>query len=186
MEFIPEIGLELLNGWLPLALFYSIFGIMLISFPKTVVARLYDRSGWTKTQRNLSVFGKLFIFSWLFLVIFAPLTFSRGTFVLGLSVYLMGLAGMVVALLNYKDAPIDQPVTAGLYKISRNPQQVTILIAFLGISLMVGSWLAVIILGIGAVFAHVRVLAEERSCLEQYGASYASYMEEVPRYFLFF
>jgi protein-S-isoprenylcysteine O-methyltransferase Ste14 len=126
------------------------------------------------------------MFSWIFLAIFTPLEFNRVIFVLGILVYLVGLVGMVGALLNYRDAPLDQPVTAGLYKISRNPQQVTILIAFLGISLMVGSWLAVIILGIGAVLAHVRVLAEERACLEQYGSSYANYMEEVPRYFLFF
>jgi protein-S-isoprenylcysteine O-methyltransferase Ste14 len=186
MEFIPEFKLDLLNGWLPLVLFYVIFGILLLAFPESVVARLYDRSGWTKTQRNVSVFGKLFIFSWLFIVIFTPLKFGRGTFVLGILAYLVGLTGIVVALLNYKDTPLDQPVTAGLYKISRNPQQVTILITFCGISLMVASWLAVIILGIGAVFAHVRVLAEERACLEQYGSSYASYMEDVPRYFLFF
>lgn len=186
MEFIPEIGLGLLNGWLPLGFFYTIFGILLIAFPKSVVARLYDRSGWTQTQRYISVFGKLFMFSWIFLVIFTPLNISQSAFVLGILVYLVGLVGMVVALVNYKDAPLDQPVMEGLYKISRNPQQVTILIAFLGISLMVGSWLAVIILGIGAVFAHVRVLAEERACLEQYGSSYASYLEKVPRYFLFF
>lgn len=186
MEFIPEIRLGLLNGWLPLALFYIIFGIMLITFPKTVVARLYDRSGWTITQRNLSALGKLFIFSWLFLVIFTPLVFSLGAFVLGISLYLIGLVGIVNALLNYKDTPLDQPVTKGLYRISRNPQQVTILVVFLGISFMIGSWLALILVGIGAVLAHIRVLAEERSCLEQYGVSYENYMEEVPRYFIFF
>jgi protein-S-isoprenylcysteine O-methyltransferase Ste14 len=186
MELIPEIRLGLLNGWLPLALFYIIFGILLFTFPKSVVARLYDRSGWTKTQRNLTAFGKLFIFTWLFLVIFTPLEFGRGAFVLGISLYLIGLVGIVNALLNYKDTPLDQPVTIGLYSISRNPQQVTILMIFLGISLMIGSWLAVILLGIGAVFAHIRVHAEERSCLEQYGASYENYMEEVPRYFVFF
>lgn len=185
MSLVPEIGLGLLNGWLPLALFYIIFGMMLIAFPKSVVTRLYDRSGWTKTQKNFSAFGKLFIFSWLFLVIFTHLEFGRGAFVLGISLNIIGLVGIVIALLNYKDTPLDQPVTKGLYRISRNPQQVTILMIFLGISLMVGSWLAVITLGIGAVFAHVRVLAEERSCLEQYGASYENYMEEAPRYFVF-
>lgn len=186
MELIPEIGLGLLNGWLPLVFFYIVFGMMLIAFPRSVVARLYDRSGWTEAQRNLSAAGKLFIFSWLFLVIFTPLEFSRGTFVLGVLLYLIGLVGIIIALLNYWGTPLDQPVTKGLYRISRNPQQVTILIIFLGITLMIGSWLALILLGIGAVLAHARVLAEERSCLEQYGASYGNYMEEVPRYLFFF
>ncbi|HEY44044.1 MAG TPA: hypothetical protein G4O11_08695 [Anaerolineae bacterium] len=185
MELLPELKIGLLNGWLPLILFYTIFGLMLLSFPKSVVARLYDRSGWTEKQKTLSAFGKLFMFSWIFIAIFTPIKLSQGAFVLGCLLYALGLAGIVVALLNYKDTPLDRPVTIGLYKVSRNPQQITILILFLGISFAVGSWLAVFLLAIGAVMAHIRILAEEKSCLEQYGVSYKNYMEQVPRYFVF-
>ena len=186
MELSPELKFGLLNGWVPLVFFYVVFGILLMSFPKSVVVRLYDRSGWTKTQRILSVAGKIFIVSWLFLVIFTPLVIDRAVFFLGAFLYALGLIGFALALLNYKDTPPDQPVTRGFYRISRNPQQVSILVAFFGISLAVGSWLAVLLIAIGAVAAHVRVLAEEQSCLEQYGASYESYMKRVPRYFVFF
>jgi protein-S-isoprenylcysteine O-methyltransferase Ste14 len=186
MELFPELKIGLLNGWLPLVLFYAIFGLMLLSFPKSVVTRLYDRSGWTEPQKTLSAFGKLFMFSWIFIMIFTSIKFSRGGFVLGCLLYALGLIGIVVALLNYRDTPLDQPVTKGLYKVSRNPQQITILILFFGVSFAVGSWLAVILLSIGAVMAHMRVLAEEKSCLEQYGDSYQNYMEQVPRYFVFF
>jgi protein-S-isoprenylcysteine O-methyltransferase Ste14 len=186
MELMPEIRIGLLNGWIPLILFYVIFGIMLITFPRSVVTRLYDRSGWTETQKTLSALGKIFILSWLFLVVFTPLKPSQGGFVFGSILYAFGLVGMVVALLNFKDTPLDQPITTGLYKISRNPQQVTILILFFGISFAIGSWLATIILAIGAVMAHIRILAEEKTCLEQYGASYKNYMKQVPRYFAFF
>lgn len=186
MDLIPELKFGLINGWIPLLLFYVIFGIMLISFPRSVVTRLYDRSGWTKTQKILSPLGKIFILSWLFLAIFTPLKPSQGGFVLGSILYALGLVGILVALLNYKNTPLDQPVTTGLYKISRNPQQVTILILFFGISFAIGSWLATILLAFGAVMAHIRIIAEEKSCLEQYGASYKDYMEQVPRYFVFF
>lgn len=186
MEFSPELKLGLLNGWLPLVFFYVVFGILLMSFPRSVVARLYDRSGWTRTQRILSVAGKLFILSWLLLAIFTPLIIDNAVFFLGAFFYVLGLIGFALALLNYKDTPLDQPVTRGFYRISRNPQQISILVAFFGISLAVGSWLAALLIAIGAAVAHVRVLAEEKSCLEQYGASYKSYMECVPRYFVFF
>ena len=33
---------------------------------------------------------------------------------------------------------------------------------------------------------HNTTLAEERTCLAKYGESYESYMERIPRYFLFF
>jgi protein-S-isoprenylcysteine O-methyltransferase Ste14 len=186
MELSPELKFGLPNGWVLLVFFYIVFGVLLMSFPKSVVARLYDRSGWTKTQRILSATGKLFILSWLFLMIFTPLVIGSAVFFLGVFLYALGLIGFVLALLNFRDTPPEQPVTRGLYQISRNPQQVSILVALFGISLAVGSWLAVLLIAIGAVVAHVRVLAEEQSCLEQYGASYESYMKRVPRYFVFF
>jgi protein-S-isoprenylcysteine O-methyltransferase Ste14 len=93
---------------------------------------------------------------------------------------------MVVALLYFRAAPLDQPVSQGIYRISRNPQQVTILLAFIGISIAIGSWIALILILIGGLWAHLRVVAEERSCLAQYGEAYRRYMKQVPRYFLFF
>ena len=48
------------------------------------------------------------------------------------------------------------------------------------------SWITLLMLLLGLVFTHRKILAEERSCLRQYGDSYQAYMERVPRYFLFF
>jgi protein-S-isoprenylcysteine O-methyltransferase Ste14 len=78
---------------------------------------------------------------------------------------------------------LDQPVTRGVYRFSRNPQNVGLVLAFIGTAVAVGSWLMVllgILLGIGA---HSRILAEERACLMQYGTAYQTYMDTVPRYF---
>jgi protein-S-isoprenylcysteine O-methyltransferase Ste14 len=186
MELTPEFNLGLLNGWLLLVFFYAVFGILLLSFQKNVVARLYDRSAWSKRQKTLSAIGKLLIFSWFALAILTPLKIGHVVFVLGGALYLLGLLGFVLSLLNFKDTPLDQPVTKGLYRISRNPQQVSILLSYLGISIALGSWVAVILITIGAFMSHIRVIAEERSCLLQYGDSYRQYLEQVPRYILFF
>ena len=186
MELTPEFNLGLLHGWVLLVFFYIVFGILLLSFPKSVVARLYDRSAWSKRQKTLSVIGKLFIFSWFALVILTPLNIGHVVFVLGGAIYFLGLFGFVLSLLSFKDTPLDQPVTKGLYRISRNPQQVSILLLYFGISIAIGSWVAVILITIGAFMSHIRVIAEERSCLQQYGDSYRQYLEQVPRYFLFF
>jgi protein-S-isoprenylcysteine O-methyltransferase Ste14 len=61
-----------------------------------------------------------------------------------------------------------------------------LLVAGVGISIAIGSWLALLMLLLGLVFTHRKLLAEEASCLRQYGDSYRTYMERVPRYFLFF
>ncbi|MCJ7567892.1 MAG: isoprenylcysteine carboxylmethyltransferase family protein [Anaerolineales bacterium] len=186
MELTPEINPGLLNGWVLLIFFYTVFGILLVSFPKNVVARLYDRSAWSKKQKTLSAIGKLLIFPWFALVILTPLNIGHAMFILGGAIYLLGLLGFVLSLLNYKDTPLDQPVIKGLYRISRNPQQVSILLSYMGISFAIGSWVAVLLITIGSFMSHIRVIAEERSCLQQYGDSYRQYMERVPRYFLFF
>ncbi len=83
MELTPKFNLGLLNGWLLLVFSYTVFGVPLLSFPKSVVARLYDRSAWRKRQKDLSIIRKPFIFSWFALVILTPLNTGHVVFVLG-------------------------------------------------------------------------------------------------------
>ena len=186
MEFFPQLELGLWNGWSLLAIYNGVYGILLLIFNRQVVARLYDRSKWSRKERRLSASGKVFILAWFVLAIFTPLKTQHAVCTLGLTLWLLGLIGFVVALLNFNATPLNQPVTRGLYRISRNPQQVSIFIAYVGISLAMGSWLALVLISIGIAWGHVRVLAEEETCLRNYGDSYREYMERVPRYFLFF
>jgi protein-S-isoprenylcysteine O-methyltransferase Ste14 len=139
MELFPGLALGFLNGWVLLVVFYAVFAILLILFPREVVQRLYDRSDWSEQQKVLSALGKIFIFAWILLVVFTPLSFGTWNFILGLILFVAGLTGMVRALLDYRYTPLHEPVTQGIYRCSRNPQQVMILLAFLGISFATGS-----------------------------------------------
>ncbi|MBL7184011.1 MAG: isoprenylcysteine carboxylmethyltransferase family protein [Anaerolineae bacterium] len=186
MELLPALQIGWLNGWVPLVVLYSTFGLLLLVFSKEVVGRLYDRSGWSRRQRVLILIGKLIALVWFPLVIFTPLKIGSPVFVLGIVIFALGLAGFVVALFNFRNTPLDQPVTKGLYRVSRHPQQFTLLVSAAGIAIAIGSWLALLMLLLGLVFTHLKILAEEASCLRQYGDSYRAYMERVPRYFLFF
>ena len=186
MELFEDLELGLFNGWILLVLFYVVYGIMLIFFPKSVVARLYDRSGQRGHQVLRRLFGLILVFYWFILVILTPLKTGGVAFMIGISIYSLGLIGFVIALLNYKNTPVDQPVTSGFYRISRHPQQLTISVSFLGISIAIGSWLAFAFIILGVIGAHYKIFAEEEACLEQYGESYKNYMERIPRYFLFF
>jgi protein-S-isoprenylcysteine O-methyltransferase Ste14 len=184
MEFFPELELGLLNGWLPLLVFYIIYGIILLIFPKEVVTRLYERSGWTRRMKITRLIGVLLIFSWFVIATLSPLMIDDPAFIIGGLIFLIGQICFVVALYNYKGTPLDQPVTKGLYKISRNPQHGSLFLSFLGISITIGSWLATILILIGIVLGDMRIRAEEKACLERYGDAYQKYMEEVARYFV--
>jgi len=186
MELFPVLQFGLFNGWLLAAIFYLIFGVLLVLFPKPVVARLYDRSAQTDPRVVHRFLGLLLFLAWLFLAILTPLRLGDVVFAVGLAFYALGLTGFVVALFNYKNTPADQPATSGVYRISRHPQQLMISVCFMGISIAMGSWIAFLLIAIGIIGAHYKVLAEEKACLQVYGESYRNYMERVPRYFLVF
>jgi len=185
MELIPKLKIGWLNGWIPLCLLYTVFGILLLTFPREVVRRLYDRSGWSRRQKIFTAVGKVFAFAYLCLMIFTPLKLGSGVLIVGSTVFALGLAGFIAALFSFKNTPLDHPVATGLYRVSRNPQILALVIAFLGISVAGGSWLAVLLLVGLQLLVHARILAEEGSCLQQYGDSYRSYMNRVPRYLWF-
>ena len=186
MEPMPVLAIGLLNGWILICLFYMVYGLLLWVFPKNVVARLYDKSGRAKRNRVPIGIGSVLAFVYFVLIILTPLKIGSNVFIPGIILFALGLAGFVVALFNFKNAPLDQLVTGGLYRISRHPQQLMFFISFLGICIAIGSWLALFIQIISSLFLHSRILAEEKACLERYGDSYRDYMKRVPRYFLFF
>jgi protein-S-isoprenylcysteine O-methyltransferase Ste14 len=186
MELMPTLELGWLNGWILLGIENLIQGFLLLIFPRDVVARLFDRSGWNVKQRSFLIAGKVFSLAYLVLIIFTPLKLHWSVFAAGMIMYAIGLAGLVVAMLNFRDTPPDQPATKGLYKISRHPQIVALFVLFLGICLAIGSWAAVLMLVLSRILQHFSILAEEEVCLLRYGEHYREFKERVPRYFLFF
>jgi protein-S-isoprenylcysteine O-methyltransferase Ste14 len=186
MELIPELEMGWLNGWILFAFELLIQGGLLLIFPKDVVSRLFDRSDWSEKQKVFTIAGKVFSLIGLILIILTPLKVNSSVFIVGLIVYVFGLAGLVIAMLNFKDTPPNQPVTRGVYKISRHPQIVALFFIFSGICITLGSWAALFALMISRILQHYGILAEEEVCLKQYGQSYRDFMKRVPRYLLFF
>jgi len=186
MEIFPAFEIGWLNGWIFMLIFFLIFGIVIKTCPKEVITRLYDNKGWTKKQYIFTKLAKLCALIHLILVIFTPLNIGSIEFIIGISVFLIGTIGFVIAVTNFKKAPLDKPITSGLYKISRNPQIMTLFLVSFGTSLVIGSWIAIIIIIVSAVFLHFRILGEEKRLTEQYGDSFLEYKKKVPRYFIFF
>jgi len=186
MELFPNLGIGFFNGWILIVLFFGAYGIMLMFFPKNAIARLYDRSGQRKHQLLRRLFGVILVLLWIILVSLTPLRIGDVVFVIGISLYSLGLIGFIIALDTFKNTPVDEPVTSGLYRMSRHPQQLAVSVSFLGICIAIGSWPAFAFMILGVIGAHLKILAEENACLEQYGESYRNYMERIPRYVFFF
>jgi protein-S-isoprenylcysteine O-methyltransferase Ste14 len=186
MAWFPSLSLGWLNGWLLLGIDLLVQGIPLLVFPKAMVTRLFDRAGWSPKQRAFTILGKVFSLICLGLIILTPLNFQPGTFIPGVVLYTVGLAALLVAMLDFRDTPPDQPVVKGLYRYSRHPQIVALFLIFLGMCLAIASWPALLALLVSRLLQHYSILAEEGVCLERYGEPYRTYMERVPRYFWIF
>ena len=186
MELFPTLKIGWLNGWLVIVLLGLTDGILFLVFPKGVVRRLWDRSGWSQKQQVFTIAGKLCAFACLALLTFTPLKIGSPVFVVGVILILLGLAGLVKALFDFKITPLNEPVTRGLYRTSRHPQIVMSSLVLLGACIAIGSWLALAFWAVARLLEHFGIVAEEEICLEQYGDAYRIYLKRVPRYFVFF
>jgi protein-S-isoprenylcysteine O-methyltransferase Ste14 len=186
LELFPMLTLGLLNGWILLTIFFITELVLVLSFPKGMRGRLfeYTHSKWKTHRRVILIIGKTFGLLYILLLAFSPLKLSSPLFYLGMIFYIVGLTGFVIAIINFRNTPPNQPVTRGLYRYSRNPQILTMLVTMLGISFAVGSGVALIVLLLSTFFSRVRIIEEEKACLAQYGEAYREYLERVPRFLL--
>jgi protein-S-isoprenylcysteine O-methyltransferase Ste14 len=186
MELIPDLRIGWLNGWMALVLLGLTDGILFLVFPKKVVARLFDRSGWSQQQRAFTIAGKLCAFVCLVLIVLTPLKIGSPVFMIGTLLIALGLIGLVKALFDFKSTPLDEPVTRGLYRVSRHPQIVMASVVLLGACIAIGSWPALTMLVAAKLLSHFGIVAEEEICPKRYGDAYRAYLKRVPRYFVFF
>lgn len=186
MELFPPLRFGWLNGWIPIVIFYASYLVLLKIFPSETVSRLYDNSGWTEGQARYARIGLPFALAAMLLIIFTPLAIDKPIFWVGLVLALIGQVGFFYALHSFNVTPLDQPVTSGLYRLSRNPQWVAFAVILLGFSLMVGSWTVLGLMFVRLALNHFRILGEERALEAHYGKAYLEFKRDIPRYFIFF
>ena len=187
MQVLPSFSFGLLNGWLPLVAYFLGLIITVMTFPKTKRKKLFYEPQYPvgKPRWFILTTGRLAAISFVGLMIFTPLQLGTVFFYAGLVLFLCGFSIVIISLLDYKRAPTDQMVIAGLYRYSRNPQWVGLVFIFLGTTVAVAIWLHFLLLAILVFSYHYQILLEEESCTQLYGDDYLNLMGEIPRYFLF-
>jgi protein-S-isoprenylcysteine O-methyltransferase Ste14 len=96
----------------------------------------------------------------------------------------MGLVGIILVLAGWVETPAGQPVTRGIYRFSRHPMYVTMVLLLLGVSIISASWVF-LLFAIITVVGFTRpfsVKIEEAQCLGHYGDAYREYMNRTPRW----
>ena len=185
MSCIPPFKLGVWNAW-----------ILMIYFPLTTpLMKVIDRfvgagdilkkmgkvSQDKREKRNYTIFMILTFFI-LAYSIFLPLKVGTAWFYVGLVIYLLGLAALITSMVNITITPLGQVFTKGLYRYSRHPGYISMLLLNLGVAIASASWIFLLYSILNMVFLHSQALAEERGCLETYGEEYKDYMHRTPRW----
>ena len=178
MSFMPEFELGLWNAWILVV-------PMIINFFFDVKATVARESGdfqlAKKEKRILNAILLTIIVSFVYAV-FLPLQLGTTWLYGGLPIYLFGIILTAVAVLNFASAPKNRLVTKGLYRVTRNPVYVGMLLMQIGIVVACTSWLYLLLTVVLLILLNAILSAEERYCLETYGDAYRKYMSRTPRW----
>jgi len=188
MKILPEFRLGIVNGWIPLGLYF--LALILSILPYSQEARIWLFQNPVNRGQKILLFirrlGQFSMMAYILMMIFTPLNFHLFVFLLGVLIFFSGLFLEISALRSFRMAPVGQPVVVGPYRISRNPQWVGLFLVLLGSAVAAGIWLFIVMVLVVGVIYHIQILDEEASCIQKFGETYRSYMERIPRYFLFF
>jgi len=185
MSLIPEFELGFWNAWIfmgpSLLLMLLCLLVMIKKDAPGGPARVTCKSKITLLVASLS---KIIYFPAAIYSVFLPLELGSVWFYVGLPITLIGLAGSLVVLVSWAITPTGEPVTRGLYRYSRHPMYVTMVLLILGVAIASVSWvflLFAIISAVGVTRPYF-VKIEEAQCLGHYGATYREYMDRTPRW----
>ena len=177
MSFIPAFEIGVWNAWI-----LAIVLLLCAVLPDLIFKDFTKKMGHDDEREKISIFTMMLFFVLLICTIFLPLKLGTVWFYTGLSIYILGLIISIIAIANVASTPLGKPFTKGVYRYSRNPMYLCMIIVFVGIGIASASWFYLLLSAIFVVMAHFMVVAEERLTLDKLGDAYREYMNRTPRW----
>jgi len=181
MSLVPEFELGLWNAWI------LVIPIVIISFSdmRATASRESGKAGDFKLTRKenrltYAVFLPMVV-SWVYAV-FLPLQLGTVWLYSGLIICLFGMIFTSVAILNFATSPKDKVITKGLYRFTRNPTYIGIILMQIGLGIACSSWLYLLLTVALIILLNANLSAEERYCLYRFGDDYRKYKNITPRW----
>ena len=183
MSFVPAFEIAVWNAWI----FMSVFLLqwLAVSLAGKRVSQRTGRPADIKQDKSAQRIGMAATITWLtatFYSIFLPFHLGTSWFYFGLGVFLLGLIILIAATLNFTTAPHDKPITSGIYRCSRHPMYLSMLLIYIGVSLASASWLFFLLTIVTAILQRMEAILEENYCLGKYSSNYRKYLDRTPRW----
>ena len=183
MSIIPAFEIGLWNAWILLLCLELPSNIVRLGYKETY-KKMGNPSDMTlsKTEKRIGIIATLLYYPVLIYAIFLPLQLGTVWFYTGLAIFFLGLMMGVIAMANITAAPLDAPITKGLYRYSRHPIYLAWFLVLLGAGAASASWVLLLIAIVFKILTYFTAITEERFCLEKYGNTYREYMNRTPRW----
>jgi protein-S-isoprenylcysteine O-methyltransferase Ste14 len=164
MSLIPEFELGLWNAWI-----ITVLGLILSMIPSYIKKEVankrmgeYKWSELSKTDKIVMTVTHIIIMPFTIIYsFFLPLKLGTVWFYVGLPISILGIIMGFMAGVSFATAPLDEPMTRGVYSISRNPMYFSGFLEYLGIGLSGLSWVFVLCAVVLIIAFHIGVVRSE-------------------------
>jgi protein-S-isoprenylcysteine O-methyltransferase Ste14 len=190
VSLTPEFELGFWNAWIITVLGFVLPNIASFLLPranKEVVSKRMGKFKWSvfdRTFKIVIVITQVIIMPFTIIYsFFLPLKLGTVGFYVGLPFSVLGIVMPFIAQVSFATAPLDKPLTTGMYRISRNPEYFSVFLQYLGISIACLSWVFMVCALAWIISFHIEVVRyEEPFLIEKYGDAYREYMNRTPRW----
>ena len=183
MSLIPAFEIGLWNAWLFMIIF-PLQWLAVLIVPKHIAERTSHAPEiiQTRQERIMAFLTQGFWIGATLYSIFVPFRVGTPWLWIGLSLFIAGLAILILATVSVAGTPTDKPFTSGVYRFSRHPMYLSMIFVYLGVSIAAASWLFLLITVITFFLQLYQAKKEERYCCEKYGGAYREYMRRTARW----
>jgi protein-S-isoprenylcysteine O-methyltransferase Ste14 len=186
MSVVPAFEIGVWNAWIFTVLLLAVAFVPLAIGSEKAEKRMEGEptgSEQARVTRAATVITHVIIMPFtLIYSIFLPIKVGTWWFYAGLPIYLLGIVMVLMYSLSFAAAPVDEPISKGVYAISRHPAYAGFFLAYAGIGIACASWVFLLCAFVWIGSWQFGIAEEERMLLEKYGQAYRKYMDRTPRW----
>jgi len=97
-------------------------------------------------------------------------------------IFFVGLALLLSATISVARAEAGKPFTGGIYRFSRHPMYLSMILVYTAVSVAALSWLFALITIVTFFLQRSQAIQEENYCLNKFGQAYRQYLARTPRW----
>ena len=163
MSLIPAFEVGVWNAWVFMIwLLIQNYGIKFLN------KEIYQKAGGSsdiEPSQAYKIIGYVSVTLWLLTTlysIFLPLKLGTIWFYIGLIVFLIGMSINIIATINFVSTPIKELVIKGIYRYSRHPMYLAMLLIYLSVGIASASWIFLLVSVVWLVLIGLGVKDEEK------------------------